>query len=36
VDAIEKIKLKNKLLKLYDDGENKDGKYYLSIVNPKL
>lgn len=35
VDAIERLKLKNKLLKLYADSENKDGKYYLSIINAK-
>jgi hypothetical protein len=36
VDASEKVKLKTKLLKLYEEGENKDGKYYLSIVNAKV
>ncbi|MEY4433019.1 MAG: hypothetical protein RLZZ44_1152 [Bacteroidota bacterium] len=36
VDASEKAKLKTKLLKLYEEGENKDGKYYLSIVNAKV
>lgn len=35
VDASEKEKLKNKLLKLYEDSDNKNGKYYLSIVNTK-
>ena len=35
VDAIDRVKLKNKLLKLYEEGEFKDGKYYLSIVNAK-
>ena len=36
VDAIERVKLKNKLLKLYEEGEHKNGNYYLSIVNSKL
>ena len=35
VDATEREKLKTKLLKLYEDSEHKDGKYYLSIVNAK-
>lgn len=35
VDGSEKEKLKNKLLKLYEDSDNKNGKYYLSIVNAK-
>ena len=35
VDAVERLKLKNKLLKLYEYGEEKNGKYYLSIVNAK-
>lgn len=36
IDMSDKIRLKNKLLKTYEEGEFKDGKYYLSIVNTKL
>lgn len=36
LDATEKIKLKNNLLKAYENSEYKDGNYYLSIVNIKL
>jgi hypothetical protein len=32
VDAIERVKLKNKLLKSYEESTKKDAKYYLSII----
>ena len=36
VDAIERLKLKTKLLKVYEESTNKNGKYYLSIVEAKI
>ena len=35
VDRTERLKLKRKMLKLYEESENKNGKYYLSIVNAR-
>ena len=36
IDAVDKVRLKNNLLKAYENSEHKDGKYYLSIANIKV